>query len=995
MASKTDKYAIQFDIVGINKLQKYQQGLVKTNKELKQLKKEIDKNVTANSAQANKLTRLTAQRQMYNKKVKEGIANLKGNTAATKANSRSMVMGAKAMTAMGLSVAGAVMAFKKLTRLMISSVKEFAKFERGVKNVTTLMNADDTGFFKGDLFAGSLKLSKDFGFALDDVNKSMFNAVSAGVKAGEAIDFLSEASKLAVAGVTNLKSTTLGLTTVLNAYGMEAAEAGKVSDILFTTQKFGVTTVEELSKSLGVVVPFAAASGISIEELGAAIATTTRSGLDAAKTVTALRAAISQMQKPAAESRDLFLQYGIPIGAAEMKAVGFTETLRRLNEVYQESPEVIEQMFGNVRGLTAIFSLAGENASTYNMILEENQDETLRAANKLKGFEENMDSSQMGLDKLSTAWTGLKVAMGESDFIDDAAESLAGMMNVLSDENVSGVDKIMSVLLSLSPGASIAGTSQAENIILLAEAEQKRRKASANKFFKDIMTKENVEIMKGLGSFDIDAGKAYTDLDAKDLAFIDLVLAKEGIAHYNKKLNDLVVKYQKFRADIKTAKDAADAEQEAADLIVTNNKREFNEIERSSRIQLTEDIADLTEAQIESGSNANVLELAILKAKLKREEDLLAEFDARKLTNVKMRDSMEANISKFRLSIKKKERTIEMTDGDNFIRERLDAEKMFGHAKINLANAQANDENLSNVERKKAQIQLELDHVNELLRIGKETGEMSEKTEASLLLRKGQLLAKMNKEEVKGVRDKEKEKLKLIKMGVNKAAEAAQNALDTQLENQNRMLDKQRERTNKEQADGLINNREAAAMQEKIDKEAFQARKEHEKKALTISWIQELAQHRIMAAGNPNNIWTFGAAGITQFTIMSAIATAAYLANMATINSQKFAKGGMVYGKSHANGGERFAVGGRVVELEGGEAVINKRSTAMFGGALSAMNVAGGGTSFAAPNTGSSGLIDYNLLGHVIGRNTNVVLPVETLRKTENNVRAIENAVKF
>ena len=64
MASKTDKYAIQFDIVGINKLQKYQQGLVKTNKELKQLKKEIDKNVTANSAQANKLTRLTAQRQM-------------------------------------------------------------------------------------------------------------------------------------------------------------------------------------------------------------------------------------------------------------------------------------------------------------------------------------------------------------------------------------------------------------------------------------------------------------------------------------------------------------------------------------------------------------------------------------------------------------------------------------------------------------------------------------------------------------------------------------------------------------------------------------------------------------------------------------------------------------------------------------------------------------------------------------------------------------------
>ena len=62
---------------------------------------------------------------------------------------------------------------------------------------------------------------------------------------------------------------------------------------------------------------------------------------------------------------------------------------------------------------------------------------------------------------------------------------------------------------------------------------------------------------------------------------------------------------------------------------------------------------------------------------------------------------------------------------------------------------------------------------------------------------------------------------------------------------------------------------------------------------------------------------------------------------------KKFADGGMVKGKSHAQGGEKFAVGGRVVELEGGEAVINKRSTAMYRSQLSAMNEAGGGVKFA------------------------------------------------
>jgi len=60
----------------------------------------------------------------------------------------------------------------------------------------------------------------------------------------------------------------------------------------------------------------------------------------------------------------------------------------------------------------------------------------------------------------------------------------------------------------------------------------------------------------------------------------------------------------------------------------------------------------------------------------------------------------------------------------------------------------------------------------------------------------------------------------------------------------------------------------------------------------------------------------------------------------------KFAQGGMVKGARHAQGGVKFAVGGTVAELEGGEAVINRRATAMFKPQLSAMNVAGGGVAF-------------------------------------------------
>jgi len=57
---------------------------------------------------------------------------------------------------------------------------------------------------------------------------------------------------------------------------------------------------------------------------------------------------------------------------------------------------------------------------------------------------------------------------------------------------------------------------------------------------------------------------------------------------------------------------------------------------------------------------------------------------------------------------------------------------------------------------------------------------------------------------------------------------------------------------------------------------------------------------------------------------------------------KKLADGGLLNGPSHASGGIQTKFG----EMEGGEAVINKRSTAMFKNTLSQMNEAGGGIAF-------------------------------------------------
>ncbi|QMW02297.1 hypothetical protein [Spirosoma foliorum] len=74
--------------------------------------------------------------------------------------------------------------------------------------------------------------------------------------------------------------------------------------------------------------------------------------------------------------------------------------------------------------------------------------------------------------------------------------------------------------------------------------------------------------------------------------------------------------------------------------------------------------------------------------------------------------------------------------------------------------------------------------------------------------------------------------------------------------------------------------------------------------------------------------------------IATAFIAAQVVAQQVVIDNQsgKFAKGGYLEGPSHAEGGIKYRLGNRNIELEGGEAIINKKSTAENYALLSAIN---------------------------------------------------------
>ncbi|MCK5643556.1 MAG: phage tail tape measure protein, partial [Gammaproteobacteria bacterium] len=218
--------------------------------------------------------------------LKKAEADVGGFSGMIQKHSRSFRMAGVAMVgvAAGVGVVGLKMA---------------ADFEGAMREVNTMMGLSQDEF--ESLSDQVLRSSMALGKAPEQMAQALYQVISAGIPAGEAMQFLGTSTRAAVGGVTDIETAVDGLTTVINAWGMDAAEATSVADIMFTTVKGGKTTFEELSASLFNVAPLAAASGVEFNEVAAALATMTKQGVPTKVATTQLRAAIQAILKPTAE----------------------------------------------------------------------------------------------------------------------------------------------------------------------------------------------------------------------------------------------------------------------------------------------------------------------------------------------------------------------------------------------------------------------------------------------------------------------------------------------------------------------------------------------------------------------------------------------------------------------------------------------------------------------------------------------------------------------
>jgi TP901 family phage tail tape measure protein len=249
-----------------------------------------------------------------------------------------------------------------------ASVKMAMDFEKSMSNVATLVDTSKESIT--DMGNEVMEISKRVPVELADLTSALYDVRSAGISAEDAMMVLEKSAKLSVTGLGTTTEAVNLATSAINSFGFEGEEAAKVFDTIQLTIKAGKTNLSELAQSFGMVSGVANTAGVSFEELMAATAALTTSGLKASVAQSQLRAAILAIQAPTADMSEIIAELGYQSGSAMLKELGLVESMNLIDKAANGNVETLKKAYGSVEALGSALSLTGAQGETFTGIID-------------------------------------------------------------------------------------------------------------------------------------------------------------------------------------------------------------------------------------------------------------------------------------------------------------------------------------------------------------------------------------------------------------------------------------------------------------------------------------------------------------------------------------------------------------------------------------------------------------------------------------------------
>jgi hypothetical protein len=726
----------------------------------------------------------------------------------------------------------------------------------------------------------------------------------------------------------------------LNQFQQTAAEADRFSNVIVGAVNESALTLTDLGTALQYVGPIASQVGLTFDETATFLGLLTNNGLKASRAGTGLRRVLSE----AAEE-------GIPFK-------DFIEQLAKNNLDAAESFEIFGQ-----RGAGAAIILA-ETFHEFNALNEEIKDGT----RLLKANAVQMSSTEGQLDLLSSAYNKASISIGDyitqTEFFIELIERL--------DPRVAGQARAFKFLSNATEGGQKAFDDLTTSLIQFNTTQEEQEAGSEALFTilregTDLSDKQIDRLEKRFNILKKEEPQLRlseflqrrVNESVKDAGgFLEQVIglsAERAKALRQQRIEELATNDQ-YRAAVEltqkltsSAKEGVMTDEEnlrvtkglESELKRLQNTRENQKGLTVEEIIVLEKRIALFEELLTSVRNLENSEAAIEKNKqdrLKSEKSRLKDqlkdaIDAIKEQEKLIKEGLSENISDEQFLLQVDLLTALFGDAESIIAEAVrifgaDSEfvanlkKIFGDAaqQVTVAFPKAVEEapaELAKTFKEKFLEQFKDLNISEVVKEAAETA------------------AKIIDDFADARQDQfQREQAARIDF-VRRNGQIENDILKSQLDNQ--LITESQFRTKQ-----LELQRAQIAKENSINKKIFESKKKQER----VDAATDLA---VALASIIPNMFIRNEAGepittVLKAAISSSLATAAFAAEIAAINSRQFvpkqfAEGGMVNGPSHAQGGVPFSVQGQGgYEMEGGEFIVNKRATAMHRGLLEKIN---------------------------------------------------------
>jgi TP901 family phage tail tape measure protein len=319
---------------------------------------------------------------------------------------------------------------------LVSSVRVAMDFEKSMSAVAAKTQAGQEDMAK------LTELAKDLGrstqFSAKEVADGMDFLAMAGFKVNDVLTAMPGLLDLAAAGNLDLASTADIVSNILGGMNMEAAETGRVSDVLAKAATSSNVSVGMLGETFKFVAPVAAQAGAGLEDVAAAAGLLGDAGIQGSEAGTGLRSVLLRLAAPPTEAAKALERLGVSTkdASGNMRPFGdilsdVDRSMKDLNLGSAEQIEIQNALFGK----TAIASGAILQQAAANGELSAKTKELMESQGAAAEMAEIMNDNLAGaFTRLRSAIQGFQIEiMGGENGLQQFVDSLADGINKVTE----------------------------------------------------------------------------------------------------------------------------------------------------------------------------------------------------------------------------------------------------------------------------------------------------------------------------------------------------------------------------------------------------------------------------------------------------------------------------------------------------------------------------------------------------------------------------------